>query len=569
MRRELKIVLLFALLVSCKFCFTQSLTITFTDVGKTKNYKISALKCDDSLFIKKVFSNCLIPLYSKGFIASSIDSFSCSSNSISAFGIMGAQYRWVNFSPDSATSMLLNDAGIKVPKHSKKPINPNLLIKYFNSTLHQLEDNGYPFALVKLDKVDIKPNCISALIHIDKGYRIFIDTIYLKGDARIAPYRLAALIDLKKGELYSESKIKRIDQRIRQHQYINSIKPSEIEFLNHKARVYCYLSNKPASRFSGLAGFYSDKTNGKIKFNGDLNLSLVNTLKYSEKINFAWSAPGKGTQHLNIATDWPYIFGKQVGVVGSFSLFRCDSTFITINPKISFSFFASNGGRFLLNLDFKKTSYTLNSEIQNNQYGNSQAFLYGLGYEYNNYDNLYLPTRGILLKTNVNTGSRNLNQKQSSKSNLIEEDLFVEGFIPITENRFILALRSNSKHKIIYNSKGNTSLFENELYRVGGMGTIRGFNQETILSSAYSIATLELHMRMSEGSGLYLFTDKGFVKSHELGHSIDRWPLGVGLGLNLVTKAGLFNLSYALGQGFGQSLGFRDAKVHFGIATFF
>ncbi len=564
-----RIVLALVIFGTQMFCSAQSLRVTFTDIGKTKTYKIPSIRFSDTLAIEKSLNGCLIPLYSKGFIAASVDSFSCDSLGIIAFGKMGVKYLWVNIVPDSTSNVILSQIGINLPNLSGKPVSPNLFARYINSSLKNLEDNGYPFARVKLNNVNIYGNIVSGFISIVKSSSIIIDTVYLKGDARITSRKLWALINLKKGEPYSESKIKRIDQRLKQQQYLSIIKPSEIEFLNHKARVYCYLNNRPSSRFWGLAGFYSDKKDGKLKLNGDINLSLINSLRYGEKLNFAWSAPGKGTQNLDINVDWPYIQGWQVGVVGAFSLYRHDSTYITFNPKLAFSFSANSGGRFLLNLDYKRTSYTSTSLIPQAQYGNSTAFIYGLGYEFNNFDNIILPSKGIVLKGNLNTGTRNLNQKQSPASNLLEGDIFVEAFIPLYEKRFILGVRSNTRVRAIYDTKGSTTLFENEMYRIGGMGTIRGFNQEAVLSTAYSIASLELHLRTSEGSGIYLFTDKAFVKAYELGYGKDRWPLGLGIGLNMVTKAGLFNLSYALGQGFGQSLGTRDAKVHFGIATTF
>lgn len=569
MRSNIKAILVLVFLLAHNLCSAQSLTVAFTDVGKTKSYKISTTGCHDSLMIQKALNTCFIQLYRKGFLAATIDTFSCDSIKIFAKGRIGNQYQWANLIPDSSTATLINQVGIKVPKFSNKPANPKLLVRYISLTLSQLEYIGYPFARVKLDSVDIQKNEINALVNIDKGPRLTIDTIYLKGNARITPVKLGAIINLRKGELYCESKIKRIDQKLNLQPYLKVIKPSEIEFLNHKVRVYCYLNNRAASRFWGLAGFYSDKTDGKIKLNGDLNLSLVNSLKYGEKINFTWSAPGKGTQNLNLNADWPYIIGKQFGLNGSLSLFKHDSTYFTLNPKFSINFFADNGCRFMLNLDYKKTSYSSSGLIQQSQYGNTSAFLYGLGFEYISLDNLVLPNSGMFIKSNINTGTRNVNGSNNKTSNIIESELIVERFLSLIENRFILAMRFNSKICALYNTKENATLFENEMYRVGGLGTIRGFNQESVLSTAYSIATAEIHLRMSEGSGIYLFTDKAYIKTYELGYSINSWPLGLGLGLNLATKAGLFNLSYAVGKGFGQTLGLKDAKVHFGISTTF
>ncbi len=563
------LILLIVVLLIQKNCNSQELTIRFTDIGKSFKYKLPSSKCSDSTFIAKTLYEFLLPFYSKGYLSASIDSFYFDSTLVRAYGMMGLQYRWVRFKTDSISQFWFNNFGIKIPRNENKIINPRRFARLTNTIIKRFEDSGYPFAKVELDSVKISRKEVSAILRLDKDPEILIDTLYLKGSFKVNHRHIMALLSLKKGEPYSESKIKLIDQKLKQQPYLSNIKQSEVEFLNHTARLYCYLNNKIASRFSGLAGFYNDKKDGKIKLNGNLNLLLVNAMKNGEKINFLWNAPGKGIQNLNIETDWPYIFASQMGVTGSFSLYKHDSTYITINPKLSISFFSQNKGRFLLNLDYKSTYFSSITLAQESQYSNTSALLYGIGYEFNSLNGLELSTQGLYFKSSLNTGARKLNQSNKSNSNLIEGEMFVRGGIPLYENRLILVLISNSKIKGIYNSTTSSKLYENEIYRIGGMETIRGFNQEEILSQAYSIASAEIHLRISEGSGFYLFADKGFVKVSESGENNDAWPLGLGIGLNLVTKSGLFNLSYALGDGFGQSISLRDAKVHFGISTIF
>jgi len=562
------ILLIVALLIQ-KISNSQELTIKFTDTGKTFKYKLPSNKCCDSTYIAKTLYEFLSPFYSKGYISAAIDSFDFDSTMVRAYGMMGLQYRWVRFKTDSISQVWFNNLGVKIPSNENKIINPRRFAKLASTIIKRLEDTGYPFAKVEWDSVKISRNEVSAILRLHKESEILIDTLYLKGNFKVNHRYIMALLSLKKGEPYSESKIKLIDQKLKQQPYLSIIKPTEVEFLSHTARIYCYLNNKIASRFSGLAGFYKDKKDGKIKLNGNLNLLLVNAMKNGEKINFLWNAPGKGIQNLNIETDWPYIFASQLGVTGTFSLYKHDSTYITINPKFSISFFSQNRGRFLLNLDYKNTSFSSITLVQESQYSNTSALLYGIGYEFNSLNGLVLPTQGLYFKGSLNTGIRKLNQSNKSNSNLIEGEIFVRGFIPLYENRLILTLNSNSKIKGIYNSNTSSKLYENEMYRIGGMETIRGFNQEEILSQTYSIASAEIHLRISEGSGFYFFVDKGFVKVYESVKNNDAWPLGLGIGLNLATKSGLFNLSYALGDGFGQSISLRDAKVHFGISTIF
>lgn len=565
---KIPILLIFCLLFH-KVSISQELSITFSDTGKSFKYKLPPNKHTDSNFIAKTLYEFLLPLYSKGYLSATIDTFYFDSTLVRAYGIMGSPYRWVKFKSDSLSQFWFNNLGIKIPCVENKIVSPKRFVRLVNTIIKRFEDSGYPFAKVKLDSVKINRNEVSATFRLDKESKILIDTLYIKGDSRINYKHIMALISLKKGEPYSEAKIKLIDQKLKQQPYLSIIKPTEVEFLSHTARVYCYLNNKIASRFSGLAGFYNDKKDGEIKLNGNLNLLLVNAMKNGEKINFLWNAPGKGVQNIDIEADWPYVFASQMGVTGSFSLYKHDSTYITINPKVSISFFSQNRGRFLLNLDYKKTSFSLIKLAQESRYSNASALLYGIGYEFNSLNGIILPTQGLYFKSSLNTGARKLNQSNKSNSNLIEGEILVRGFFPLYENRLIFALISNSKIKGIYNSKVSTKLYENEMYRIGGMETIRGFNQEGILSQAYSIASTEIHLRISEGSGFYLFADKGFVKVSESDQNNDAWPLGLGIGLNLVTKSGLFNLSYALGDGFGQSMSLRDAKVHFGISTVF
>lgn len=548
--------------------YSQGIRIFFYDTGLSIKSELSRDQKIDTLFVNRILHEQLIKLYNKGYLAASIDSVSFDSANLRAFGLQGKPYRWAKILPDSITQISLNDLGLRIPEGGGKIVTPQQLSRLTKTIISSFEDSGYPFISVKFDDVNINGNRIDATLHINKGTKISIDTIYIKGVAKVKSKIVIALLDLKKGDAYSESKINAIDRKITKQPYLSIIKPSEIEFLNHTARVYCYLNCKSASRFSGLAGFYNDENDGSIKLNGDINLSLVNTMRNGEKLNFAWNAPGRGTQNLNIETEWPYIFDLQIGVLGNFSLYKHDSTYITINPKMSLQLFTSTIGKFLLNLDFKKTSISSTNQASSLQYMNTASLLYGVGYEYNSLNGVILPSKGWYIKSSINTGSRSVSQS-SINSSLIEGDVNVKAFMPLYEERIILALVSNSKIKDVYSSKSSTKLYENEMYRVGGMGSIRGFNQESVLSRAYSVATAELHLRVSEGSGFYFFIDKAFVKSYELGLSRDSWPMGLGIGLNLVTKAGLFNLSYAVGDGFGQSISFRDAKVHFGIATLF
>src|SRR4029077_11988085 len=92
------------------------------------------------------------------------------------------------------------------------------------------------------------------------------------------------------------------------------------------------------------------------------------------------------------------------------------------------------------------------------------------------------------------------------------------------------------------------NIFRNELYQIGGYKVLRGFDEESILASAYAVGTLEYRYLIAQNSFLFAFTDLGWAKNNVPGYQIDNSYLGFGLGLAFETKAGIFNISYALGK---------------------
>ena len=48
------------------------------------------------------------------------------------------------------------------------------------------------------------------------------------------------------------------------------------------------------------------------------------------------------------------------------------------------------------------------------------------------------------------------------------------------------------------------TMFQNELFRIGGLKTLRGFDEESIFASVYSIFTLEYRFILEQNSYYYM-----------------------------------------------------------------
>jgi outer membrane translocation and assembly module TamA len=98
---------------------------------------------------------------------------------------------------------------------------------------------------------------------------------------------------------------------------------------------------------------------------------------------------------------------------------------------------------------------------------------------------------------------------------------------------------------------------------------LRGFDEESILASVYTTGSLEYRYLVGLNSFLFSFVDGGWAKNDVPGYSINNVYLGIGVGLAFETKAGIFNMSYAVGKQNSDPFQFRQAKIHLGYVNFF
>ena len=112
-------------------------------------------------------------------------------------------------------------------------------------------------------------------------------------------------------------------------------------------------------------------------------------------------------------------------------------------------------------------------------------------------------------------------------------------------------------------------IFWNELFQIGGYRLLRGFNEESILASVYTVGSLEYRYLVGMNSFLFTFADGGWAKNDVPGYAINSIYLGIGAGMAFETKAGIFNMSYAVGKQDSNPFEFRQAKIHLGYVNFF
>jgi hemolysin activation/secretion protein len=113
------------------------------------------------------------------------------------------------------------------------------------------------------------------------------------------------------------------------------------------------------------------------------------------------------------------------------------------------------------------------------------------------------------------------------------------------------------------------NIFRNELFQLGGYKLLRGFDEESQYLSHYAIASIEYRYLVGQNSFFYVLADGGWGRNNTLRIKTNYSYIGTGAGLAFETKAGIFNIAWAIGKRNDTQFNLRQSKIHFGFANYF
>jgi len=516
-------------------------------------------------------------LIANGYLTANIESAIYKEASVEAIFMVGLQYRWAHILQGNADDEAMIKSGYRSKILDKKPIAPESLARLHMTLVSYYENNGYPFASSRLKNIAYSDeSTISAVLDVTKGPLTSIDSIVIIGDAKISELYISNYIDIKEGDVYDQSKLSAIDNRLRELPFVKLKKPSIVGFTKKYTKLYLFLDHVNCSQFNGLVGILPDKATGKITVTGDVKIALKNAFKKGELISLNWRKLQSLTQDLDINMNYPYLFQSQIGVNGKLKVFKKDTSYLELNQRLGVQYLLS-GGNYLM-LYFNNYSSNL---INADKYASATVLpdfadvkfqQYGISILQSKLDYRLNPRQGYRLQISGAAG-----KKVISKNPELNEALYdnvelsslqfklqanVDLFIPFAK-RSVIALSTKSGYII------NDNMFLNELFRLGGLRTLRGFDEESINASLFAIGSIEYRFLLERNSNLYLFGDYAYYeRTIQNDHVSDR-PFSIGAGISFQTKPGIFSINYALGSQKNNPILLRAAKIHFGFVNYF
>lgn len=196
--------------------------------------------------------------------------------------------------------------------------------------------------------------------------------------------------------------------------------------------------------------------------------------------------------------------------------------------------------------------------------GSVKSNNYGLSFISSRIDYIPNPSSGFVIEITGSAGNRT---STSSDSLTILKDLTYRGevnaqfYFPLSQ-RHVLKLSNRSQ---FYNAP---NIFQNELFRFGGLTNQRGFDEDELVSTTKSSSIVEYRFLLDKNSHVFAFYDQTWYENNSENYYNDS-PLGFGIGFSFSTNFGVFSISTALGKQFDNPILIRDSKVHFGYIVYF
>jgi outer membrane protein assembly factor BamA len=434
-------------------------------------------------------------------------------------------------------------------KRNYLPINE--IETYVSRVNELLKQAGYTFAKTKLDHITFNTSdTIEARLSLSYQKKRYLDNIKVKGYEDF-PIKTLQNFTAQRNT-YNYKTLDRLEKNLKNMPFVKKTKESEVLFKKDSTTVFLYLEKLTTNLADGLIGF-NNANDGKIEINGFVNLKLQNNLNRAETFLLSYrNDTGEQTQ-LSTSIDLPYIWNTAIGVNAQLELQRRDSTYQRTAVKAGL-FYKPNWQR-TLGLNYISTTSTATSARPDARDFSKNSIEVSVSLR--RFTNDLLMPENLNLEAKIGYGRRAIDIATENQFNLNATLLKL----------WHLSSRSSflSRLNACYLKSENIQF--NELYQFGGLGSIRGFNQNSIDSSFYTTLATEYRYRLNDQIYLHSILDIGVFENFN-SKNIEQL-YGFGGGVAILTQAGILNLSVANGRFERANVDFSSTVAHINLKIVF
>ncbi len=475
----------------------QGIIANGTVLGIKYNDKDSAFKPQGITFQKQFNTDSAAKQYihdlpallaSAGYVTASVDSLQKDSTGYTVYLFMGDLYVLHTLKKGNVEEEALQAAGFYKRKWDGKTLNLAEVYKLKNRLLDYYENNGYPFASLTFDSVQLQPGKFSAVLKVDKSVPYVIDSIRMIGKGKVSSNFLQQYLGIKNRSAYNGERLRQVDKKMLELPFLKSLQPSDISMTGSGAVLNIYADPRKSSKVNFIVGFVPDPVEtGKLQLTGDIDLDLKNMLRGGESIMLKWQQLQRNSPRLNLGFNIPYMLRSAFGLEALFDMYKKDSSFLQLNAQlgVQYSFSSNRSGKFIvqfqgnnllaggIDTNLVKSSKRLpdiidmsavNSGLQFESFGTDYRLNPTKGFEWQASALIGIkkvkPNPDVLRLEDPNFDYASLYDSVSIKSYQINATLKAAHYFPVKKN---VVLKTGLQGGMYYSPQ----VFRNDQYRIG------------------------------------------------------------------------------------------------------
>lgn len=455
-------------------------------------------------------------------------------------------------------------------------VNQENLSNWMKLVVLESENQGYPFAQVRLGDISKVGDFIAGKLVYDAGPLINWDSLEVSGSSKTQQKYLQRLIGIEPGTPFSQEKLNQTVRALNRSPYFILVEEPNVSFQIKTAKPSFNLRDRNSNVLDGIIGLLPNENEpGKMLITGQLDLELYHLGGKGRDIALHWQRLNIQTQSLDLLAKESFLFNSPLDLKIGFNLLKQDTSFINRFLTLDFGYRVSNSG--YLSFFGKRQagdlistfSYRENTSLPD--VADYRWNQYGIRYELNLLDDPFLPRRGWLIQTEFAAGNKKILQNTGIPDEAYlgldlntpqyQGKLMFEKHFPIKANYGVWFRGSGGFMR-------NENLFLNDFFRIGGLKSLRGFNENFFYARSFTYFNLEQRLFFERSSYLMAFVDGGILENPYFAAPID-YPVSFGAGLNLETGSGIFRFIYGVGKSNLQPLEFSYSRIHFGYLARF
>ncbi len=493
-----------------------------------------------------------------GYLNAGYDSIISQDKLLAAYYFRGTKFNWDHITvqvEDSLKALAPSDKRLR-----KKPPSTALMRDYMEMIQLNFQNHGFANCHVESNALHTENSEVFWEIAIVPGTYYLLDSLIINSEVDFPNEIIAYRADLRQGAEYNPKQINELARGIYDPVFVRQSGKMKIVFSDNTFQILLYYKKHSNNMISGMIGIVPGNETQNLYLTGDAKLQLTNAFKSAEKIGFEWAAYEPLSQSLKILYEQPVIYNA-LGLKSNFALQKQDSSYLNLDFTAGILAIQHASELFVFYNWYQSSIIQNQAEVQNIEDLSHRKI--GINFSRQKLDYPQNPSSGYLFDISGAGGLRNSNDSVAPEG-IGEFQSRLSWYIPLGD-RFSMGLKNATGFRYL-----KQGLSQNEMYRIGGAQSFRGYHERSIFSSIYSFFTIEGIFFPDKTSSIYAFSDAG-LSNQDLVLQINQNSIlfSVGVGLRVETGSGILAISYGIPRNKASGFDFRQSKIHIGYVNNF